>query len=58
MPANPITTLSTALGIAAANAGLTILSSEEGIDFNGRPTAIFRIGLSKDALPSARCGWS
>src|SRR5271168_4726759 len=49
MPANPITTLSTALGIAAADAGLTILSSEEGIDFNGRPTAIFRIGLSPDA---------
>src|SRR6202522_4310509 len=49
MPANPITTLSTALGIATANAGLAILSSEEGIDFNGRPTAIFRIGLSKDA---------
>src|SRR5580698_3687676 len=49
MPANPITTLSTALGIATANAGLAILSSDEGIDFNGRPTAIFRIGLSKDA---------
>jgi hypothetical protein len=28
---------------------LTILSCEEGIDFNGRPTAIFRIGLSPDA---------
>ena len=49
MPVNPVTTLSTAVGIATANAGLTILSSEEGIDFNGRPTAIFRIGLSPDA---------
>src|ERR1700723_1502443 len=49
MPANPITTLSTALGIAAANAGRPGVSSEEGIDFNGRPTAIFRIGLSPDA---------
>jgi hypothetical protein len=49
MPANPVTTLSTSLGIAAANAGLTILSCEEGIDFNGRPTAIFRVGLSPDA---------
>ena len=49
MPANPVTALSTSLGIAAANAGLTVLSSEEGIDFNGRPTAIFRIGLSPDA---------
>ena len=47
MPTKPA--LNSALGIAAANAGLTILSSEEGIDFNGRPTAIFRIGLSKDA---------
>src|ERR1700734_2029812 len=49
MPANPITTLSTALGVAPPNAGLTVLSSEEGIDFNGRPTAIFRFGLSQDA---------
>jgi hypothetical protein len=49
MPANPVTTLSTSLGTAAASAGLTILSCEEGIDFNGRPTAIFRIGLSPDA---------
>ena len=49
MSANPVTALSTALGVAAAEAGLTILSSEEGIDFNGRPTAIFRLGLSPDA---------
>src|SRR5271168_1323533 len=49
MPANPVTTLSTSLGIAAANAGLTILSCEEGIDFNARPTAIFRVCLSPDA---------
>ena len=49
MPANPVTTLRTAVGTAAANAGLTVLASEEGIDFNGRPTGIFRIGLSPDA---------
>ena len=49
MSANLVTALSTALGVAAADAGLTILSSEEGVDFNGRPTAIFRIGLSSDA---------
>src|SRR5271154_2351570 len=49
MSANPVTALSTALGVAAGKAGLTILSSEEGIDFNGRPTAIFRIGLAPDA---------
>src|ERR1700690_2656049 len=41
--------LSSAVGTAAANAGLGVLSSEEGIDFNGRPTTIFRIGLAKDA---------
>jgi len=49
MPTHPVTTLSTAVGVAAANAGMTVVSSEEGIDFNGRPTAIFRIGLSPDA---------
>jgi hypothetical protein len=49
MPANPVTALSTSVGIATANAGLTILSAEQGVDFNGRPTAIFRIGLSADA---------
>ena len=49
MSANPVTTLNTAVGNAAEQAGLTVLSSEEGLDFNGRPTTIFRIGLSKDA---------
>jgi hypothetical protein len=49
MSANPVTTLNTAVGNAAEQAGLTVLSSEEGLDFNGRPTNIFRIGLSKDA---------
>src|SRR5271169_3035836 len=53
MSTNPITTLSTALGVAATTAGLSILSAEEGIDFNGRATAIFRIGLTPDA-PSER----
>jgi hypothetical protein len=48
MSANPVTTLNTAVGNAAEQAGLTVLSSEEGLDFNGRPTTIFRIGLSKD----------
>src|ERR1700744_2310451 len=49
MPANPVSTLKAAVSSAAADAGLSILSSEEGIDFGGRPTAIFRIGLSADA---------
>jgi hypothetical protein len=51
MPTHPVSTLSTAVGVAAANAGMTVVSSEEGIDFNARPTAIFRIGLSPDAPP-------
>jgi hypothetical protein len=54
MPANLVTALSTALGVAAGNAGLTILSSEQGVDFDGSPTAIFRIGLSKDAARTLR----
>ena len=49
MPANPVSTLNAAVSSAAADAGLTIVSSEEGIDFSGRPTAIFRIGLAPDA---------
>src|SRR5580658_8367954 len=49
MPANPVSTLNAAVSSAAADAGLSVVSSEEGIDFNGRPTAIFRIGLSPDA---------
>ena len=49
MAANLVTALSTSVGVAAQNAGLTILSAEEGADFHGRPTAIFRIGLSPDA---------
>ena len=49
MSPNPVSALSTALGVAATQAGLIVLSSEEGIDFNGRPTAIFRIGLSPGA---------
>ena len=49
MPANPVSTLNAAVSSAAADAGLSVVSSEEGIDFGGRPTAIFRIGLSADA---------
>jgi hypothetical protein len=49
MPANPLTPLGAAISAAAAKAGLTILSSTEGKDFQERPTAIFRIALSPDA---------
>ena len=48
MPANPVSTLNAAVSSAAADAGLSVVSSEEGIDFNGRPTANFRIGLAPD----------
>jgi hypothetical protein len=48
MPANPVSNLNAAVNSAAADAGLSVVSSEEGIDFNGRPTAIFRIGLAPD----------
>jgi hypothetical protein len=53
MAANLVTALSTSVGVAAEKAGLTILSAQEGADFHGRPTAIFRIALSPDA-PSER----
>lgn len=36
---------------AARAAHLTILSAEPGQDFNGHPTAKFRLGLSADAAP-------
>ena len=48
MPATPVSTLNAAVSSAAADAGLSVVSSEEGIDFSGRPTAIFRIGLAPD----------
>lgn len=53
MPANPVSTLNAAVNSAAADAGLSVVSSEEGIDFNGRPTAIFRLGLAPD-VPAER----
>ena len=49
MSANLVSTLSTFISTAAANSGLTILSSQEGADFHGRPTAVFIIALSPDA---------
>jgi hypothetical protein len=35
--------------VATKQAGLIILSTEAGSDFNGKPTAIFRLALTKDA---------
>jgi hypothetical protein len=48
MSANLVTALSTALTAAAKQAGLAIVSSQEGADFHGRPTAVFQLGLSPD----------
>jgi hypothetical protein len=53
MPANPVSTLNAAVSSAAADAGLSVVSSEAGIDFSGGPTAIFRIGLAPD-VPAER----
>jgi hypothetical protein len=49
MSADLVTALSSALAATGKEAGVTIVSSEEGTGFNGRPTAIFHIGLSTDA---------
>jgi hypothetical protein len=49
MPVNPLTSISAAVGAAATTAGLTVLSSQEGTDSQGRPTAIFQLALSPDA---------
>jgi len=56
MSANLVTALSTALAAAAKEAGLAIVSSEEGSDFGGRPTAVFRIGLSPDTAAEQTLG--
>jgi hypothetical protein len=42
-------TLVSALEIAAAKAGLNLVSATQGADFHGRPTAVFRLGLPADA---------
>ncbi len=46
-------TLVTALETAAAQAGLVLLSTTEGADFHGQPTAVFLLGLSV-AAPAGR----
>ncbi len=42
--------IAAAIGQAANAAGLVILSSRQGADFHGQPTAVFRLGLSADAV--------
>jgi hypothetical protein len=43
-------TLSANLQAAAQQAGLVVLSVDAGSDFNGHPTARFRLGVTTDAL--------
>jgi hypothetical protein len=40
-----------ALGVAAREAGLHVLSVAAGADFHGKPTARFQLGLTADATP-------
>jgi hypothetical protein len=42
-------TLVPSIEAAAAKAGLTLLSTSTGSDFNGQPTAVFQLGLPGDA---------
>ena len=51
MSTNLETALTATLGKAAREAGLTILSTEAGTDFNNHPTAKFKLALSPDAPP-------
>jgi hypothetical protein len=49
MPVNPTTPFGAIVAAAAKNAGLIVLSSQQGRDFEERPTAIFHLALSPDA---------
>src|SRR5271170_1760722 len=51
MTTNLETSLTEALGHAAHEAGLQILSIESGSDFHGKPTARFQLALTADASP-------
>ncbi|HEY0760321.1 MAG TPA: hypothetical protein VGD59_13800 [Acidisarcina sp.] len=46
------TSLTTAIGNAARDAGLVVLSNDAGVDFNGQPTAQFQLALTTDATPA------
>jgi hypothetical protein len=52
MSTNLETALTATLHKAAREAGLAILSTEAGADFNHRPTAKFKLALSPDAPPA------
>lgn len=53
MSTNLETALTAMLGKAAREAGLTVLATEAGTDFNNHPTAKFKLALSPDA-PAAK----
>ncbi|HEY3626705.1 MAG TPA: hypothetical protein VGL00_10480 [Terracidiphilus sp.] len=48
MSVSPKSTLVKSMEAAASKAGLVLLSTAEGADFNGRPTSIFQLGLAGD----------
>ena len=50
MTANLKSSLVTSVKTAAAQAGLLLVSTTEGSDFHGRPTAVFQLGLPGDEL--------
>jgi hypothetical protein len=52
MTTNLETSLTEALGAAAREAGLQIISVESGTDFHQKPTARFHLGLTADAAPA------
>ena len=47
MSAELKSSLVNSLETAARQAGMTMLSATQGTDFNGRPTAIFKLGLGR-----------
>jgi hypothetical protein len=48
MTTTPQTALTAMLGKAATDAGLLVLGTESGLDFNQHPTTRFRLGLATD----------
>ncbi len=52
MATNLETSLTEALGVAAREAGLQILSVEAGTDFHQKPTSRFQLALTADASPA------
>ena len=49
MTTTPQTALTAMLGKAAKDAGLLVIATESGLDFNQKPTTRFRLGLPDDS---------